>query len=108
VPAPELERLPGLSPVHGELYAAHVFGPAGAAKLMQSLDKVSAISAASVLPAAAAAKRRLFYARSGTPRSMASLFDELSRFMSTIEVATICNADLNFLGVQAPWRLKSS
>lgn len=94
-----LERLLGRQPAHGELYAAHVFGPAGAAKLVQTRDKASATSAASILPAAAAANRWLFYTRSGTPRSVASLFDELSRFMSTTEVATVCNADLNFLGV---------
>ncbi|MEQ8380276.1 hypothetical protein [Parvibaculum sp.] len=94
-----LERLLGRLPAHGELYAAHVFGPAGAAKLVRTRDKASATSAASILPAAAAANRWLFYTRSGTPRSVAALFDELSRFMSTTEVATVCNADLDFLGV---------
>ena len=94
-----LTRLLGRSPAHGELYAAHVFGPAGAAKLVQTRDRASATSAASILPSAAAANRWLFYDKAGTARSVAMLFDELSRFMSTTEVATVCNADLNFFGV---------
>lgn len=97
--AKSMERLLGRSPAHGELYAAHVFGPAGAAKLVQTRDTAAATSAASILPSAAAANKWLFYTSGGTPRSVASLFDELSRFMSTREVAQVCNANLNFLGV---------
>ena len=93
-----LERLLGRVPAHGELYAAHVFGPAGAAKLVQTRDKASATSAAAIMPTAAAANRWLFYDGAGKARTVAALFDELSRFMSTTEVATVCNADLNFLG----------
>lgn len=94
-----LSRMLGRSPAHGELYAAHVFGAAGAATLVKTRDKASATSAASILPSAAAANRWLFYTSGGTPRSVAQLFDELSRFMSTTEVATVCRANLNFLGV---------
>ncbi|WP_143710228.1 hypothetical protein [Parvibaculum lavamentivorans] len=97
--AKSMERLLGRSPAHGELYAAHVFGPAGAAKLVRTRDTAAATSAASILPSAAAANRWLFYTSGGTARSVASLFDELSRFMSTREVAQVCNANLNFLGV---------
>ena len=94
-----LTRLLGRSPAHGELYAAHVFGPAGAVKLVKTRENASATSAASIMPSAAAANRWLFYDRAGKARTVAALFDELSRFMSTSEVATVCNADLNFLGV---------
>ncbi|WP_293339100.1 hypothetical protein [Parvibaculum sp.] len=94
-----LARLLGRSPAHGELYAAHVFGPAGAVKLVKTRETASATSAASILPSAAAANRWLFYDRAGKARTVAALFDELSRFMSTSEVATVCKADLNFLGV---------
>lgn len=94
-----LTRLLGRSPAHGELYAAHVFGPGGAVKLVKTRETASATSAASIMPSAAAANRWLFYDRGGKPRTVAALFDELSRFMSTSEVATVCNADLNFLGV---------
>lgn len=94
-----LARLLDRSPAHGELYAAHVFGPAGAVKLVKTRETASATSAASILPSAAAANRWLFYDRAGKARTVAALFDELSRFMSTSEVATVCNADLNFLGV---------
>lgn len=93
-----LTRMLGRSPAHGELYAAHVFGAAGAVKLVQTREDAAATSAASILPSAAAANRWLFYTSAGTPRSVATLFDELSRFMSTTEVATVCNANLNFFG----------
>jgi hypothetical protein len=94
-----LARLLGRSPAHGELYAAHVFGPAGAATLIRTRDEAAATSAAALMPTAAAANRWLFYKSGGTARSVAELFDELSRFMSTTEVAQVCNANLNFLGV---------
>lgn len=94
-----LNRLLGRTPAHGELYAAHVFGPAGAAKLVRTRDEAAATSAAALMPTAAAANRWLFYKSGGTARSVAELFDELSRFMSTTEVAQVCNANLNFLGV---------
>ena len=94
-----LERQLGRPAVHGELYAAHVFGPAGAVKLVRTMEKTPAASAASILPSAAAANRWLFYTRGGTPRSVATLFDEVSRFMTTREVARMCTADLNFLGL---------
>ena len=94
-----LERELGRPAVHGELYAAHVFGPAGAVKLVRTMEKTPAASAASILPSAAAANRWLFYTRGGTPRSVATLFDEVSRFMTTREVARMCTADLNFLGL---------
>ncbi|MCF8469917.1 MAG: hypothetical protein K9G30_03965 [Parvibaculum sp.] len=96
--AATLTRLLGRSPAHGELYAAHVFGPAGAARLVKTRDNMAATSAASILPSAASANRWLFYTAAGTPRSVAALFDELSRFMSTTEVATVCGANLNFFG----------
>lgn len=94
-----LTRLLGRVPGHGELYAAHVFGPAGAATLVKTRQEAAATSAASLMPTAAAANRWLFYKSGGQARTVAELFDELSRFMSTTEVARVCNANLNFLGV---------
>lgn len=93
-----LTKLLGRSPAHGELYAAHVFGAAGAAKLVKTRDAAAATSAAAILPSAVAANRWLFYERDGKARSVTALFDELSRFMSTTEVATVCKANLNFFG----------
>lgn len=96
--AATLTRLLGRAPAHGELYAAHVFGPAGAVKLIQTRGASATTPAATILPSAASANRWLFYTSAGTPRSVTALFDELSRFMSTREVATVCNANLNFFG----------
>lgn len=88
----------GRTPAHGELYASHVLGASNAVKLVQTRDKAASTSAASILPTAAASNRWLFYTSGGKARSVASLFDELSRFMSTKEVATVCKANLDFFG----------
>lgn len=88
----------GRSPAHGELYAAHVLGASNAVLLVQTRDKSASTSAAKILPSAAAANRWLFYSSDGKARSVAGLFDELSRFMSTREVATVCKANLNYFG----------
>lgn len=85
----------GREPTHGELYAAHILGVGGAVRLIQTRDKSANVSAASVLPAAAAANRWLFY-DGNAPRSVTDLFDDISRFQSTREVARVCTAGLNF------------
>ncbi len=85
----------GREPTHGELYAAHILGAGGAIKLIQTREKSANVSAASVLPAAAAANRWLFY-DGNAPRSVTALFDDISRFQSTREVARVCTAGLNF------------
>lgn len=85
----------GREPTHGELYAAHILGVGGAIRLIQTRDKSANVSAASVLPAAAAANRWLFY-DGNAPRSVTDLFDDISRFQSTREVARVCTAGLNF------------
>lgn len=85
----------GREPTHGELYAAHILGAGGAIRLIQARDKSANVSAASVLPAAAAANRWLFY-DGNAPRSVTDLFDDISRFQSTREVARVCTAGLNF------------
>ena len=88
----------GRAPAHGELYAAHVLGASNAVRLVQTRDKAATTSASKILPSAAAANRWLFYDTDGKARSVAALFDELSRFMSTREVATVCKANLNYFG----------
>lgn len=85
----------GREPTHGELYAAHILGAGGAIRLIQTRDRSANASAASVLPAAAAANRWLFY-DGDAPRSVTDLFDDISRFQSTREVARVCTAGLNF------------
>ena len=92
-----LERMLDRTPNHGELYAAHVFGAGGAVKLIRTREKSAGTLAASILPSAARANRWLFYDRQGAPVSVAALFGELSRFMSTREVAQVCKAELNFV-----------
>ncbi len=89
----------GREATHGELYAAHILGVSGAVTLVRTRDRAADTSAASVLPAAAAANRWLFY-DGDKPRSVAALFDDISRFQSTREVARVCAAGLNFSASQ--------
>jgi hypothetical protein len=73
--ATTLQSRLGRPPSAGELYAAHVMGPAGAARLIEAADQ-DAPSAAAIFPREAAANRGLFYA-DGAPRSAQALLQRL-------------------------------
>lgn len=66
----------GRAPSAGELYAAHVMGPAGARRLIDAAER-GAPDAAAIFPREAAANRGLFYAN-GAPRSAQALLERLS------------------------------
>lgn len=66
----------GRPPNAGELYAAHVMGPSGAARLIEAAAN-GAPSAAAIFPREAAANRGLFFDRAGQPRSAQALLDRL-------------------------------
>ena len=63
----------GRQPDHAELYLAHFFGAEGAAKFLSALASDPAQSAASILPAAAAANRSTFYGAGGVARSVSEV-----------------------------------
>ncbi len=65
----------GRDPSAGELYAAHVMGPAGAARLIEAAER-GAPNAAALFPREAAANKGLFY-NDGAPRSAAQLLKRL-------------------------------
>jgi hypothetical protein len=68
----------GREPGAGDLYAAHFLGPAGAARLMEAMDRRPGFSAASIFPEAAAANRSIFY-RGGRPATVAEVHANLQR-----------------------------
>lgn len=65
----------GRDPSAGELYAAHVMGPAGALRLIEAAGQ-AAPNAAALFPREAAANAGLFYA-DGAPRSAQALLARL-------------------------------
>ncbi len=67
--APRIGREP--EPV--DLYLAHFLGPAGAARLLEAHADDPETPAATLLPAAAAANRTIFYASDGTARSVGAV-----------------------------------
>ncbi len=69
----------GRPPSDGELYIAHFFGPAGAAKLIDSARERPDANAPAMFPAAARANRSIFYDRQGNPRGVAGVYAELGR-----------------------------
>ncbi len=71
-----LEGRLGRAATPGELYAAHVMGPAGAAQLIEAAGQ-RAPSAAALFPREASANRGLFYSRDGTARSAGELLQRL-------------------------------
>lgn len=74
--AATLQARLGRAPTAGELYAAHVMGPAGAVRLIEAARQ-GAADASALFPREAAANRGLFYAN-GAPRSAQALLDRLS------------------------------
>ena len=68
----------GREPNATDLYAAHFLGPAGAASLMQALDRNPGASAVALFPAAAGANRSIFY-RDGRAATVSELYANLGR-----------------------------
>ncbi|HKT52896.1 MAG TPA: lytic transglycosylase domain-containing protein, partial [Caulobacteraceae bacterium] len=68
----------GRDPTSGELYAAHVLGGPGSAKLIEAVGATPAAPAAALFPDAASANHGLFY-RDGRALSVADLYDSLTR-----------------------------
>jgi hypothetical protein len=68
----------GRQPTAGELYAAHFLGPQGAARLIQAVQTNPGASAAAYFPEAAGANRSIFY-RDGRSRTIAEVYDNLTR-----------------------------
>lgn len=68
----------GREPGAGDLYAAHFLGPAGAAQLMDAMDRRPGASAAAIFPEAASANRSIFY-RDGRPATVAEVHANLQR-----------------------------
>ncbi len=67
----------GREPDTPELYLAHFLGLQGASQFLAALASDPSQSAASVIPAAAATNRAVFFAPSGAPRSVSEVMDLL-------------------------------
>ena len=68
----------GRDPTSGELYAAHVLGPQGSARLIEAVQRAPRQSASDLFPDAAAANRPIFY-RDGRPCSVTEVYATLTR-----------------------------
>jgi hypothetical protein len=66
-------------PTDSELYIAHFFGTAGAAKLIDTMRTSPQTNAATMFPNAARANRSIFYDRQGQARTVAGVHAELDR-----------------------------
>ncbi|MEZ5743530.1 MAG: lytic transglycosylase domain-containing protein [Sphingomonadaceae bacterium] len=65
----------GREPDAAELYLGHFLGSGGARTFLSALRDNPGMSAASLMPRAAAANRTIFYERSGAPRSVSGMMD---------------------------------
>jgi hypothetical protein len=79
-----VERRTGRTAEPVDLYLAHFLGPGGAVRFLNAHSANADASAASLFPRAAAANRNVFYARDGSPRSLAQVRD---RFAARLERA---------------------
>ena len=78
----------GRDPTSGELYAAHVLGPQGSARLIEAVQRSPRIAANDLFPEAAAANHPIFY-RDGRAASVTEVYDTLTRGASTPVPAVI-------------------
>jgi hypothetical protein len=78
----------GRKPTDGELYIAHFFGPASAAKVIRAATSHPSANAAEMFPAAAQANHSIFYTRQGRPRSIAGVYHELVRRYQVAHAST--------------------
>lgn len=69
----------GRPPSDGELYAAHVLGPAGATKLFRLASTEPQTPASVAFPRAASANFGLFYDKTGRAKTVSELFERLTR-----------------------------
>ncbi|MBC7521247.1 MAG: transglycosylase SLT domain-containing protein [Sandarakinorhabdus sp.] len=79
-----LEKKLGRAAGATELYMAHFLGAGGAGKFLTALAVSPGLAAASGGPAGAAANAAVFFAKDGSPRSLADVF---ARFAAKIEGA---------------------
>ncbi len=68
----------GRDPTAGELYAAHVLGPQGSARLIEAVHRSPNLAANTLFPEAAAANHGIFY-QSGRPATVTQVYDNLTR-----------------------------
>jgi hypothetical protein len=61
-----------------DLYLAHFLGAGGAARFLRAHSQSPDASAAALFPRAAAANRNVFYARDGSPRTLAEVRDRFA------------------------------
>ncbi|MEZ5689086.1 MAG: transglycosylase SLT domain-containing protein [Caenibius sp.] len=81
--AADLSSFLGREPDAAELYLGHFLGSGGARRFLGALSATPDMSAAGVLPQAASANRRIFYERTGAPRSVSGVMDLIRNRMAT-------------------------
>jgi hypothetical protein len=91
----------GRDPTAGELYAAHVLGPAGSAKLIDAVRSNPGVAAASLFPEAAASNRPLFY-RDGRALSAGQVYAVLTQASASDGPATTRVAQVSQAGRPMP------
>lgn len=74
----QLQQELGHSVSSTDLYMAHFLGTSGAAKFLSALESTPNASGASLLPDAAAANRGVFYDASGSPRTVAQIYNHFA------------------------------
>ncbi len=87
--ASDLKSSIGRDPTEGELYMAHFLGASGASRLIGLARSAPSVSAAAAFPDAADANKRIFYDKSGQPRSAGEVYQILSQGQDQIAVTPV-------------------
>ena len=95
----------GRDPTAGELYAAHVLGPQGSARLIEARRAAPATAAANLFPDAAAANHAIFY-HSGRAATVSEVYDNLTRGAGQAPVAAPSSDSSGFIEYASARRLE--
>ncbi len=95
----------GRNPTAGELYAAHVLGPQGSARLIEARHSAPSASAANLFPDAAAANRPIFY-RDGRAATVTEVYDNLTRGAGSAPVSAPSPDNEGFIQYASARRLE--
>jgi hypothetical protein len=86
----------GRDPTQGELYAAHVLGPQGSARLIEAVQRSPRQAASELFPEAASANKPIFY-RDGRPCSVTEVYATLTHGADASVPAAAQGAEQGFV-----------
>lgn len=88
-----IKQMTGRDAKDGELYIAHFLGGQKAVTMIQASEKTPEVAAALLFPAEAAANPKQFYDKDGMPKSVGTVYTELSKIDGSIPPTDVAGGE---------------